>query len=331
MALVQLLVLGGWAAPAGVRDSHSVASAGRGTGAGEARRRLVVFHIGPRNVSSASIPASMNSGSVRGEMYWDLGWKQEAVECANSSAAPHLYAADCLRSGDNFLESQNISNLVITQVELEIDGRFDQFASCVPDEFGRNYRCSPNTTAVGTWNLTEITPLSVYGNCSSPTDPCRRDNLTRLDFWRFNTWQKIGGQWYSTPARGRCEAGQSVGHAGCTWKVSRLVKQVAKECSDRGVFSAVVRRNDDCFGRCPTPQNTSSACFIKCFYETMVGPRAGDGIGPEYIRGGMSLDELERAWTAPFRTSDASAGGCPNLLDPSQSTSASSIDTDVGK
>ncbi len=309
MVLVQLLVLGGWATRA--------AGSARNTD-GLAARMLTVFHIGPRNVSRNTIPANMNSGDARGEMYWDLGWKVEALECANRSAAPHLYASDCLRSGDNYLESQNTSNLVITQVELEIDGEFDGFASCVPDQFGRNYRCSPNSSAVGTWNLTEITPITVYGNCSSPTDGCRRHNLTRLDFWRFNTWQKFGGQWYSTPTRGRCAAEQPVGHAGCTWKVRRLIKQVAKECSDRGVFSTVVRRNQNCFGRCPLPQNTSSACFVNCFYETMLGPRAGDGIGPKYIGGGMHLNELERAWAAPFQTSDALEGGCPDLLDPSE-------------
>ena len=277
-------------------------------------RTLTVFHIGPRNVSRSSIPANMNSGDVRGEMYWDLGWKQEAIECANRSAAPHLFASDCLRNGNNFLESQNTSNLVITQVELETDGHFNGFASCVPDQFGRNYLCSPNTSVVGSWNLTEITPVSVYGNCSSPTDGCRRHNLTRLDFWRFNTWQKLGGLWYSTPTPGRCAEWQPVGDGGCTWKVKRLVKQVAKECSDRGVFSTVVRYNRGCFGKCPQPYNVTGWCFVNCFYETMLGPRAGDGIGQQYIRGGMSLEVLERAWTAPFRTADASIGGCPDLL-----------------
>jgi hypothetical protein len=239
--------------------------------------------------------------------------KVEAIECANRSAAPHLYASDCLRSGDNYLESQNSSNLVITQVDIETDGRLSGFASCVPDESGRHYRCDPNSSAVGWWNLTEVTPVGVYGNCSSPTDGCRRHNLTRVDKWRFNTWQKLGGQWYSTPSAGRCAAGQPVGHAGCTWRVKKLRKQVAKDCSDRGVFATVEERGKDCFGACTQPRNTSSACFTACFFETMLGPRAGDGIGPEYIGGGMEVAELERAWVAPFLSRDPLAGGCPDL------------------
>ena len=273
---------------------------------------LTVYHIGPRNVSRSSIPTDMNSGDVRGEMYWDLGWKVEAVECANRSAAPHLYASDCLRGGNNYLESQNSSNLVITQVDIETDGHFEGFASCVPDETGRHYRCDPMATSVGWWNLSAITPGAVYGNCSSPTDGCRRDNLTRVDMWRFNTWQKLGGNWYSTSSSGRCAAGQPVGHEGCTWRVLKLRKQVGKSCSDRGVFSAVTEHGKACFDACAQPLNRSSLCFTKCFYETIVGPRAGDGIGPEYVRGGMDVGELERAWLAPFLSSDPS-NGCPDL------------------
>ena len=33
----------------------------------------------------------------------DLGWKVEALECANASVAPRLYASDCLRTGENYL------------------------------------------------------------------------------------------------------------------------------------------------------------------------------------------------------------------------------------
>jgi hypothetical protein len=124
---------------------------------------LTVYHIGPRNVSRATVPINMDSGSLRAEMYWDLGWKVEAVECANASAAPHLYASDCLRSGNNYLESQNSSNLAITQLDIETNGRYAPFASCVPDEFGRNYACARNGSAVGTMNLTAVTVQATMG------------------------------------------------------------------------------------------------------------------------------------------------------------------------
>jgi hypothetical protein len=32
----------------------------------------------------------------------------------------------------------------------------------------------------------------------------------------------------------------------------------------------------------PQPANTSSVCYIRCFFLTMLGPRAGDGLGPPY-------------------------------------------------
>ena len=64
---------------------------------------LTMFHIGPANVSASSVPINMDSGNLPGEMYWDLGWKVEALECANASVAPRLYASDCLRTGENYL------------------------------------------------------------------------------------------------------------------------------------------------------------------------------------------------------------------------------------
>ena len=65
-----------------------------------------MFHIGPANVSASSVPINMDSGNLPGEMYWDLGWKVEALECANASVAPRLYASDCLRTGENYLVNQ---------------------------------------------------------------------------------------------------------------------------------------------------------------------------------------------------------------------------------
>eukprot|EP01045_Picozoa_sp_COSAG04_P001040 COSAG04_NODE_31_length_35649_cov_21.693052_9_plen_466_part_00 len=90
---------------------------------------LTMFHIGPANVSASSVPINMDSGNLQGEMYCklprysyrchlgciilkmpaislltgDLGWKVEALECANASVAPRLYASDCLRTGENYL------------------------------------------------------------------------------------------------------------------------------------------------------------------------------------------------------------------------------------
>ena len=97
-----------------------------------------------------------------------------ALRCTGTSAgrskrssaptpAPHLYASDCLRSGNNYLESQNSSNLAITQLDIETNGRYAPFASCVPDEFGRNYACARNGSAVGTMNLTAVTVQATMG------------------------------------------------------------------------------------------------------------------------------------------------------------------------
>ena len=205
---------------------------------------------------------------------------------------------------------------MISQLEIETGGSFARyFASCVADEGGRHYRCTPNSSAVGLMNLTAVSAEDSFGNCSSPDDGCRRENLTKVDRWRFNTWQKLGGEWYSTPRSGLCAAGRRIGDGNCTWRVKRLLKTVDKQCADRGVFS-VVEAHDrrGCFTNCPQPRNTSSACWTECFYETMLGPLAGDGLGDAFLRGGVPVSALEKAWLAPFGSSEPSRGGCPDLL-----------------
>jgi hypothetical protein len=158
--------------------------------------------------------------------------------------------------------------------------------------------------------------VDVYGDCSNRSDGCNLQNLTAVDKWRFNTWQKLGGQWYSTPSAGLCAPGRRVGDGGCTWRVKKLRKQVGKDCADRGIFSLVESRGGACFGRCPRPRNASSACWTRCFFLTMVGPRAGDGLGPEFIRGGVDVSALEQGWLRPFASSDPAKGGCPALPPP---------------
>jgi hypothetical protein len=162
-------------------------------------------------------------------------------------------------------------------------------------------------------------------------------------------------------------ARQPVGHAGCTWRVKQLHKQVtgrqlrhaprsactglaclslplqyaptadfvhfllktadhpdpmlavvwmsqvAKDCVDKHVYAAVRAHGDDCFGQCPQPRNSTSPCFVTCFYHTMLGSKAGAGLGPEFITGGMDVRDLDRAWMAAFLSSDP-LEGCPDLL-----------------
>ena len=38
------------------------------------------------------------------------------------------------------------------------------------------------------------------------------------------------------------------------------------------------RGTRSCFAACPQPANTSSRCWVECFYSTMLGPNASAGV-----------------------------------------------------
>ena len=60
--------------------------------------------------------------------------------------------------------------------------------------------------------------------------------------------------------------------------------------------------------------NVSSACWVGCFYRTILG---ADGMLPmpnaDYGAMGVSLDDLIAAWDAPFSSDDPAQGGCPGI------------------
>ena len=65
-----------------------------------------------------------------------------------------------------------------------------------------------------------------------------------------------------------------------------------------------------CFDACGAASSKYvSACWIGCFYRTILG---AEGMLPTGAGrpGGMSYDALAQAWEAPFASSDPS-GGCP--------------------
>ena len=113
---------------------------------------------------------------------------------------------------------------------------------------------------------------------------------------------KTGGMWYSTFAESE----------GTAWRVVEVEKVVTKACSDASLYDAIEARDSvKCFDACGgAPRNTSSPCWIGCFYRTILG---AEGMLPTGAGrpGGMSYESLAAAWEAPFASSDPSQGGCP--------------------
>jgi hypothetical protein len=98
------------------------------------------------------------------------------------------------------------------------------------------------------------------------------------------------------------------------------VKKVGKECSDTAI-DAVIKAGDRsapwggrCFDRCAPAdrRNTSSECYILCFYRNVLGPNGSTQIlnttSPNF---GIPVLELLAAWEKPF--APEAQGGCPSI------------------
>jgi hypothetical protein len=138
--------------------------------------------------------------------------------------------------------------------------------------------------------------------------------------WRDNVAKKTGGLWYSTTDKGYCGDGTSPDPANCTWRVNKVVKVVNKTCSDNSIYTKAEKfdagtEGAGCFAQSSCPvgaglRNTSSECWISCFYETLLGPYAGTPGGNVT---GWPLSDVLSAWHQPFASDDETEGGCPAL------------------
>eukprot|EP00038_Savillea_parva_P026030 m.50883 g.50883 ORF g.50883 m.50883 type:complete len:309 (+) comp7270_c1_seq1:80-1006(+) len=284
---------------------------------------ITVFHVYPGNFGPA--PVNMNTADLHGDMFFDLRGVATPLECAHPT---NESAHDC----DN--PEVIAPNLVISQVQLEVAGNWSQYGRCNlcvngTDNHGNNsctngaYWCDcgdfggpPEQCAaqVGRQNLSAW--LGRMGGCWSRNG----EPAPEWDCWRDAVAKKTceppfsnGGFWYSTTSDGYCGDGRYASRDGCTWRLVQQIKRVNKTCSDNSIFSTVEVYGKDCFANCSGvgPQrNTSSTCWIECFYASVVGPDAGKQGGAV---AGMPLSDLEQAWNAPFASEDPTKGGCPNI------------------
>jgi len=278
---------------------------------------VTIYHVNQATYGTA--PLNMDTADLNGDMYFDLRGVSEPLECAHPTPST---AHDC----DN--PEVTSTDLVITKLTLEVDDRFGNYGRCNvcvngTDHHGNNsctegaYWCN-----CGGWNSKDTQCSSAVGRQNLTTwlgdRKCGRGSLL-WDCWKDAVGQKTcvdspeGGFWYSTTSSGYCGDDPSSNPPGCSWRVKNVIKRVNKTCSDQSIFSTVEKEGSDCFSTCGSPgapRNTSSACWIKCFYATALGPDAGF---PGGTIAGMPLDDLQRAWRAPFESTDPSQGGCPNL------------------
>jgi len=121
--------------------------------------------------------------------------------------------------------------------------------------------------------------------------------------WSENIPRKTGGYWYSTLKEGLCNKSSTTGS--CSWKVEST-RTVKDKCLKEKLVTRVESASPGCFGPCG-PRNTTSSCWIGCFFDALLGPEARHSDSAPLS--GMPVAEIEKAWTDAFLPEEQ--GGCP--------------------
>ena len=135
-------------------------------------------------------------------------------------------------------------------------------------------------------------------NCRNNCNPELGD-VVPWGCWAENIPRKTGGFWYSTLKEGE----------GKSWKVQSL-RTVNETCLKSSIISSVEKHSTDgCFSDCGPTRNITSACWISCFFDTLLGPNAKKST--QLPLGGMAVVDIEKSWTDAFLPE--SQGGCPQI------------------
>ena len=111
------------------------------------------------------------------------------------------------------------------------------------------------------------------------------------------------GTWYSTQAKGECTG--VIQHDKCWWRLAETHRTVNASCVDDSVVKAVKERRPQCWSACPEPSNRTSACYLECLFETLVG-NSTKGIRA------MTREEITKPFVDAFKTEQS--GGCGAAL-----------------
>ena len=274
-------------------------------------KNITVYHVNPHKYGAK--PINMDTGDATGDLFFDLF---EVIIAP--LACPHGAA-----SGHGCTNPEAVSpDLMVNKLILEVDDRFSDYAKCnigINGTDQRGHACKDDTYCCfceaerhedkpceATLGREELYNSFGGGGRSNHSSFCRPWSKPS-DCYRANSAQKLTAQnpgfWYSSLASGYCGNASSP----CTWRVAAVEKIVTRQCHSK-VFGAVVEATAPaCFDGCGTQKtNTSSPCWVDCFYKAALGPDSGKHGGAV---AGMPLDALVKAWEKPFL--DESLGGCP--------------------
>jgi len=267
-----------------------------------------VFDVLPEDCRSSI--GNNDVGNPRGDMYFNLKDKYLPVACEACLSDPQ----SCQHNPATFdcTNPESSGNLVVRKIAIEVTGYDDddyKLCDVWPGNKPCEYTCFGHsklpTKAVGR----EPVCGGDHATCDMapapiPDDP--RGMNKSWDYWNYNIATLMGntggGEWYSLQSSDKSKY----------WRNATVVKMINAKCQARALETLVQTTGAACFGGCPQPTNQSTACWIDCFFSTVLGPDADTTLKPPGNQtGAMSLAELETAWLAGFASDDESKGGCP--------------------
>jgi hypothetical protein len=278
------------------------------------RQNITVFHVNP--ASYGLVPIDMNTGDAAGDLFFWIKSVQTPLECAKNASRAHSNGFDCRNA------EVTSPDLSITKLVLEVDNRYTSYSMCNICVNGRDplnsrrtctgtvYVCDSHSYGGGGGVNASIGRESVFGFFGRmKPNPRYSHGSVQSEWWQWNAAAKIGGWWYSSLTDGLCNATSDW----CTWRVAEVTKRVPKACADNSLYDSIeaAAGQSSCFKACGPKRNTSSACWIECFYSTTLG--ADSSTKDTNSTGeGLSLEQLVGVWERPFSSTDTAEGGCPD-------------------
>lgn len=271
---------------------------------------LTMFHVNGANYSGI---ANMDTGDAAGDAFFALRSVYVPMECSDPNHSP--FTPDC-----NNPEVVG-EDLTVTEVVVTVDSRFGNYSACnvcvnntVP--FTKNTPCIDGDYVCVCGSFPDMTthcPPTVgmkdlSGGINFGPKPKKGD--PKYTWWLSNLVERVQGIWYSMPAAGECKDDSAPGD--CYWKIVETKRRVYQSCQEKHIFSNITAENAQCFSSCPEPTNTTSNCFIDCFFSTILGQDSGLQNVTGQEGQGWSKEKIVSLWSSSV-TNGPLHGGCPGV------------------
>ena len=153
-----------------------------------------------------------------------------------------------------------------------------------------------------------------FGHPSRAPGPNSTHGHADYTYWKFNLAKKVGGMWYSTLKADECAAGSDPYSGTCQWREVKRLKRIQRSCLDKGLEKVVVAASDRFKACSPADaKNSSSSCYIRAWYDTILGKGSNITIWHHSTDTGMPIASIKTAWETAFASDDATKGGCPRF------------------